>query len=74
MSHKSHGMHGNPDKGPQMHEGEHHYDKGYTSNAEAMSGGSYGDHERGNDYMRNSDKYRHSDLQKLHRNKFTKVA
>lgn len=67
--------HGNPDKGPQMKEGAHHYDKGYKSDAEVMSGGAYpGDEMRGNSYFQLQDEARRKDAKKLKSDKFSKIA
>lgn len=75
MSHK-HGIHGNPDKGPQMHEGAHHFDKGYVSDNDHFSPrGVYpGDHQRGNAYMAHQNEIANKDSKKLKREHFTKIA
>lgn len=67
---------GNPDKGPQMQEGAHHFDKGYTSDDEHFNPkGVYpDDHQRGNDYMKTQNEIAHRDSKKLNRGKFTKIA
>jgi hypothetical protein len=70
------GVHGDPDKGPQMHEGAHTFDKGYISDNEKFSPrGVYpDDHERGNRYFENQNKFVKEDSKKLYRSKFSKVA
>lgn len=65
---------GNPDKGPQMKEGEHHYDKGYKTDSGSLSKGYPVKGERGNDYKALQDKAQNSDAKKLAANKFSKVA
>jgi hypothetical protein len=72
--HKS-GMHGDPDRGPPMHEGAHHWDKGYASDDEHVHPKSYpGDHQRGNPYMKLQNEIVHRDSKKLNREKFSKIA
>jgi len=70
--HKS-SMHGNPDKGPPMHEGAHHFDKGYVSDNEKFDP-YHGDHERGNAYFKHQNEIVHRDSKKLARSKFSKIA
>lgn len=67
---------GDPDKGPQMKEGAHTFDKGYESDNEKFSpSGLYPrDHQRGNHYFENQNKFVKSDSAKLSRSKFSKVA
>lgn len=76
MSKSAQGMKGNPDKGPQMHEGAHHFDKGYVSDNETLvPGGQYpGDGYRGNAYSHLQNEIIHRDSKKLKREKFTKIA
>jgi hypothetical protein len=66
----------NPDKGPPMHEGAHHFDKGYTSDEEHFSPRHEypGNHERGNNYMHLQNEFVKSDSKKLSRSKFSKIA
>lgn len=70
------GMMGDPDKGPQMKEGAHTFDKGYTSDEEKFSPrGLYPhDHERGNKYFELMNGAQKKDSAKLSRSKFSKVA
>lgn len=65
-----------PDRGPPMHEGAHHWDKGYDSDNEHFSPrGEYpGDHERGNPYMKLQNEIVGKDSKKLRREKFSKIA
>jgi hypothetical protein len=75
MTHKQHGMHkGNPDKGPQMHEGAHHWDKGYTSDSEMSHGGYPEKQYRGNEYLRLQNEILSKDAKKLRSDKFSKIA
>lgn len=66
----------NPDRGPKIMEGEHHWDKGYTpDNSDFSPSGAYpGDKERGNDYMANQNKIVNRDSKKLRNNPFSKIA
>lgn len=66
----------NPDRGPAMREGAHHYDKGYESDEEHFSPrGAYpGDHMRGNEYMKHQNEIVGRDSKKLNREKFSKIA
>ena len=68
--------HSDPDRGPPMHEGAHHWDKGYTSDEEHFSPrGVYpDDHHRGNRYMEHQNEIVHRDSKKLNREKFSKIA
>lgn len=65
-----------PDRGPPMHEGAHHWDKGYESDEEVFSPrGVYpGDRQRGNAYMKHQNEIAHRDSKKLNREKFSKIA
>ncbi len=75
--HKSGGIkQSNPDRGPPMLEGAHHWDKGYTSDEEYFSPrGVYpDDHMRGNSYMKMQNEIAHRDSKKLNREKFSKIA
>lgn len=65
-----------PDRGPPMHEGAHHWDKGYMSDEEHFSPkGVYpDDHMRGNAYMKHQNEIVHRDSKKLNREKFSKIA
>lgn len=74
--HKGKGPHGNPDKGPPMMEGAHHFDKGYSSDEKHFSPDANGtdDHYRGNDYMNLQNEAVHRDDKKLKRSKFSKIA
>lgn len=66
----------NPDRGPAMHEGAHHFDKGYESDEAHFSPrGVYpGSHQRGNEYMKHQNEIVHRDSKKLNREKFSKIA
>jgi hypothetical protein len=70
------GMKGNPDKGPQMKEGPHHFDKGYMSDSEHFSpeAGSSDDHYRGNRYMDLQNEIVRKDTKKMRGDKFSKIA
>lgn len=74
--HKSKGpKNSNPDHGPKMIEGAHHFDKGYESDHEHFSP-KYEfphDHERGNKYMNHQNEIVKKDSKKLAREKFTKI-
>lgn len=64
-----------PDKGPAMREGAHHFDKGYVSDEEyALGSNSYPAGERGNRYAPMQNEIRKKDDKKLVSNKFTKIA
>lgn len=65
-----------PDRGPPMIEGAHHWDKGYDSDEEHFSPRSaYPDnHMRGNPYMNLQNEIVHRDSKKLNREKFSKIA
>lgn len=65
-----------PDRGPPMIEGEHHYDKGYSSDEETFSPrGVYpDDNQRGNRYFSLQNEAVTKDSKKLNRSKFSKIA
>jgi hypothetical protein len=66
-----------PDRGPPMQEGAHHFDKGYHSDEETFQPASYppgDDHYRGNDYFKMRNDVIKKDSKCLERNKFTKHA
>jgi len=65
----------NPDRGPPMHEGAHHFDKGYDSDHDHFSPREFPeDHERGNPYMKLQNEIVSRDSKKLGREKFNKIA
>jgi len=66
----------NPDKGPRMIEGAHHFDKGYDSDDEMINrkGEFPGQSERGNEYMKMRKEIDARDSKKLYRDKFSKIA
>lgn len=64
----------NPDKGPPMHEGENHFDKGYKSDNEMFDPYTESDTERGNEYFRLQNEIVHRDTKKMRRDKFSKIA
>ena len=66
----------NPDKGPEMIEGQHYFDKGYDSDSEVFKrSSSYpGNEQRGNDYVRNNREIIERDSKKLKRSEFSKIA
>jgi hypothetical protein len=66
----------NPDRGPKMMEGEHHFDKGYESDNETFAPQNVypGDMQRGNAYFELQNKIVHKDSKKLNSNKFSKIA
>jgi SLT domain-containing protein len=68
--------HGDPDRGPPMHEGAHHFDKGYVSDEEhfAPRGMYPGSKERGNRYMDLQNEAVRRDSKKLSRSEFSKIA
>ncbi len=68
--------HTNPDRGPPMLEGAHHFDKGYESDEETFSPrNAYPDnHMRGNPYMKLQNEIVGRDSKKLKRGHFTKIA
>jgi hypothetical protein len=68
--------HANPDKGPEMLTGEHHFDKGYESDSDVFKRNeSYpGDMQRGNEYVKLNREMIGRDSAKLKRSKFTKIA
>ena len=80
MHHKKHDSHhsmmGNPDKGPPMQEGAHHFDKGYHSDDMKLEGTEYpgDDHYRGNNYFELRNPVVRKDAEKLKRSKFSKSA
>jgi hypothetical protein len=65
-----------PDRGPPMMEGAHHWDKGYDSDSDVFDRNeSYpADHERGNSYVKLNKEMVSRDSKKLNRSKFTKIA
>ncbi len=65
----------NPDRGPPMIEGAHHFDKGYESDEEYFSPRNVypDDHQRGNEYMQHQNEIAHRDSKKLNREKFSKI-
>lgn len=64
----------NPDRGPEMKEGAHSFDKGYESDHEVISKGSYpGENMRGNAYPKLQNEIRSKDEAKLKRSKFSKI-
>ena len=66
----------NPDKGPRMIEGMHHFDKGYESDGDVFGDDKVfpHDHQRGNEYVRLNREISSRDNKKLTRGKFTKIA
>lgn len=69
--------HGDPDEGPEMHTGPHHFDKGYVSDNEHFDPykhDMHGQKERGNRYMSLQNEIVHRDEKKLSRGKFSKIA
>ena len=75
--HKSQSMRqGDPDRGPPMMEGAHHFDKGYVSDEEHFSPrGVYpDDHHKSNRYMQMQNEIAHRDSKKLNGDKFSKIA
>lgn len=66
----------NPDHGPKMIEGAHHFDKGYDSDSEVFDRSkSYpGNHQRGNEYVDLNKEIISKDSAKLRRGHFTKIA
>lgn len=66
----------NPDRGPEMKEGAHSFDKGYVSDSEHFSplAGSSDNHYRGNEYMKLQNEVVHRDEKKMKREKFSKIA
>jgi hypothetical protein len=87
--HKHHGSHHdrgtsaesikskNPDRGPPMHEGAHHFDKGYVSDEEHFSPTRhmFPDNDmRGNNYMDLNNHWQKKDAGKMSRQKFSKTA
>ncbi|RPH75563.1 hypothetical protein EHM76_01380 [bacterium] len=65
----------NPDKGPQMLEGQHFFDKGYDSDSEVFKrSSSYpGNEQRGNEYVKNNREIITRDSKKLERSQFSKI-
>lgn len=67
-----------PDRGPPMIEGAHHWDKGYMSDEErsGLGGEQYGEkgHQRGNRYLDLQNQIISKDNSKMKRGKFTKIA
>lgn len=67
----------NPDKGPAMLEGAHHFDKGYDSDDERVDPTHNmfpANHERGNEYNKLNNEWQKKDAMKLGRSKFSKIA
>jgi len=66
----------NPDKGPPIMEGAHHFDKGYESDHETFTNEKlYPDnHQRGNAYFAMTNEAKAKDSTKLKRGHFTKMA
>lgn len=64
----------NPDKGPQMHEGAHHWDKGYMSDKEMSHGGFPEHHMRGNNYLHLQDEILSRDGKKIAHSKRHKIS
>jgi hypothetical protein len=66
----------NPDKGPKMIEGAHHFDKGYESDGDVFGDDKVfpHDHQRGNEYVRLNREISSRDSKKLTRGKFSKIA
>lgn len=66
----------NPDRGPPMLEGEHHFDKGYESDSDVFKRNeSYpGDTQRGNEYVKHNREIISRDSKKLKRSEFTKIS
>jgi hypothetical protein len=76
---KGKGPHGDPDKGPPMLEGAHHFDKGYSSDEKHFSplAGSNSEthgHQRGNHYMKMQNEAVMKDEKKIKRQTFSKIA
>jgi hypothetical protein len=68
-------MRTNPDKGPQMLEGQHYFDKGYESDSDVfLRKESYPDNEqRGNEYVKLNREIIKRDSKKLERSEFSKI-
>ena len=68
-------MKSNPDKGPPMTYGQHHFDKGYESDSDVFHRNSSfpGDVQRGNEYVKENREIISRDSAKLKRSKFRKV-
>ena len=67
----------NPDRGPPMMEGAHHFDKGYDSDEDTFSPTrhEFPDNDmRGNSYMSLNNEWQKKDAGKLGRSRFTKTA
>lgn len=67
----------NPDKGPKMIEGAHHFDKGYDSDDDMVvpTKHMFPDNDmRGNSYMKLNNEWQKKDAGKLGRSKFSKTA
>lgn len=69
-------MKGNPDKGPQMKEGAHSFDKGYVADSEYFSpdAGKSDSNYRGNRYMEMQNEIVRKDDKKMKSDKFSKIA
>jgi hypothetical protein len=75
----SHEKRSNPDRGPKMIEGAHHFDKGYESDSDVFLRketypGHSGHGERGNEYVKHNREIISRDSAKLKRSHFTKIA
>jgi hypothetical protein len=66
----------NPDKGPAMITGQHHFDKGYESDSDVFERNEAypGDMQRGNEYVKHNREIISRDSKKLKRSEFTKIA
>jgi hypothetical protein len=76
MTHKhSHNIkNSDPDKGPRMMEGAHHWNKGYQSDNE-MTGGAFPEkHMRGNRYLHLQNEISREDATKIERSKRHKIS
>jgi len=75
-SHHARGSHhGDPDRGPPMHEGAHHWDKGYQSDEKEFSPETHAyAHQRGNQYFKMQNEAVKKDSAKISRSKFSKIA
>lgn len=66
----------NPDRGPAMMTGEHHFDKGYESDSDVfLRNSSYpGDVQRGNEYVKHNREIISRDSKKMRNQQFSKIA
>jgi hypothetical protein len=64
-----------PDRGPPIHEGAHHWDKGYDAEPDVfeMKESFPDDNMRGNAYVKNNQEIIMRDTKKLYRGIFTKI-